>query len=345
LFFVLSGFLITGILLSTKDKPHYFKTFYARRTLRIFPVYYLFLLGMAAVFIAVPFMQEQFASLYAAQAWYWVYLQNSLSAFSTRKGFDAAFAGPFWSLAVEEQFYIFWPLLVWALDRRRLLFACIGLIALALALRLGIWFFEGTMYGQEVSYFSTFTRIDALAMGALVAIALSRDTAVVKNGRYSKALLFPSLIGLAVIVGCDRENSLWGNWPMVTVGLTLTGTASAGLLLYGLSSPASVGGQLLRMPWLMAVGKYSYAIYIFHGPVFRATNACLLNLGLRGPMFISAFAALAAGTTLALSLLSWHLVEKNCLALRPKFGKPLADFPAPQIVLGQVAERNTTGTR
>lgn len=111
LFFVLSGFLITRILISTKDSPRYFYNFYLRRTVRIFPLYYLFL--VIYYFIRPLLIPEATVPSAGEQAYYWLYLQD----FS--ETFDWLAKGPshYWSLAIEEHFYMFWPLLVFFLDK------------------------------------------------------------------------------------------------------------------------------------------------------------------------------------------------------------------------------------
>ncbi|HKW15841.1 MAG TPA: acyltransferase, partial [Candidatus Krumholzibacteria bacterium] len=124
LFFVLSGLLITTLLLDAKDAPHYFRTFYGRRALRIFPLYYGFL---AAYFLLVVHRGTTGDDhyLWHEQGWWWSYLDNWWLAFVRRTEPPNYFwTGPFWSLAVEEQFYLVWPALVLLLTRRRLTVVC-----------------------------------------------------------------------------------------------------------------------------------------------------------------------------------------------------------------------------
>src|SRR5580698_6867484 len=124
LFFVLSGFLITGILIDTKEAQNYFSSFYARRMLRIFPLYYAVLTLLVIV------------ALHPTQIYYYLYLSNWLILL--KDGWQPNVAGHFWSLAVEEQFYLIWPLCVWLLPKRyRLRFTLAGCV-FALMLRLGL---------------------------------------------------------------------------------------------------------------------------------------------------------------------------------------------------------------
>ena len=135
LFFVLSGFLITGILLDTKSGPHFFRNFYMRRVLRIFPLYYGFLI---VIFVLIPLaiqVGDKFQTLLDQQGWYWSYLINLPIAF---KGWSSVIIiDHFWSLAVEEQFYLFWPLVVFFSQRRQLIFICLACFVGSFGVRLG----------------------------------------------------------------------------------------------------------------------------------------------------------------------------------------------------------------
>jgi peptidoglycan/LPS O-acetylase OafA/YrhL len=313
LFFVLSGFLITSILLETKDAPGYFQNFYARRALRIFPLYYLFLAGVAVLFLAVPVMRDEYADVYASQAFYWVYLQNWLSALHSAAAFQPAFVSHLWSLAIEEQFYIFWPFLVWFLDRRSLLAACGALVGLSLAIRLAVASMDTSNSAQQLLYFSTVTRLDCLAMGAIAAIFLSVEASRQQLRFYSIALGVPSLVALQIMVA-NGPHGFWDNLPMATVGLTFTAAASVALLLHGLR-----GSSFLKWTALRTIGKYSYALYVFHWPVIIMTNALLTRAKITGMPFVLAFAPVATGTTFGLAYLSWHIIEKRCLAQKVRF--------------------------
>jgi peptidoglycan/LPS O-acetylase OafA/YrhL len=139
LFFVLSGFLITGILLEAKGKGGYLRTFYARRALRIFPLYYLVLVLCLVVAPRVMRMDSpEYRALFAKQGWLWFYVGNIKTAMGTEVcPFSAGWLqfDHFWSLAIEEQFYLVWPVLVLLLSRRGMMGVCWGLMAGALGLR------------------------------------------------------------------------------------------------------------------------------------------------------------------------------------------------------------------
>lgn len=158
LFFVLSGFLITRILLSTRGDTGYFKKFFARRSLRILPLYYFFLI---LFLFGVPWLTARETPPWHQQWYFWVFLQNAPMTF----GWEYAGPEPYWSLAVEEHFYLVWPLLVAFLNRKSLAQIAIAMVTVTPLLR---YFMLNA--DLEVYYFSL-TRFDALAGGALIAIA------------------------------------------------------------------------------------------------------------------------------------------------------------------------------
>src|SRR5262245_13745 len=123
LFFVLSGFLITGILLDSRGAPHYFRNFYIRRTLRIFPLYYGFLalwLGVLPLFYKWPNDVLKVVSIPVSPVWSWAYLTNIVQALHDDWRAGPPYTTHFWSLAIEEQFYLVWPTVVFLFSRRRL---------------------------------------------------------------------------------------------------------------------------------------------------------------------------------------------------------------------------------
>src|SRR5438445_1418758 len=163
-FFVLSGFLITGILYDAKESNHYFRNFYVRRVLRIFPLYY----GALIIFLVVlPWLRPgnpAVQSMTRDAVWYWTYLSNVRIA---HNGGDFGAIGHFWSLAIEEQFYLIWPVVVLALRRRQLQACCLACVIGALFVRVGL-----NVAGNETAAFVlTPARIDALAVGAYLALS------------------------------------------------------------------------------------------------------------------------------------------------------------------------------
>src|SRR6516164_2154040 len=168
LFFVLSGFLITGILYDASNKPHYFRNFYMRRLLRIFPLYYgvLVLVFFVAPLIP-PLRGPTLDYLVDHQTWAWLY---AINIYIAKQGdWSFSYLEHFWSLAIEEHFYIFWPVVVFVLARRpKLLIA----VSLAIALCAMLARLIGSLMG--LSWWTTYTltpfRLDGLALGAFLAV-------------------------------------------------------------------------------------------------------------------------------------------------------------------------------
>jgi peptidoglycan/LPS O-acetylase OafA/YrhL len=328
LFFVLSGFLITGILLDAKGAPGYFRAFYLRRVLRIFPLYYAYL---AVLFWVVPRVAPPGAVDVrpGSQAWLWTYLSNVL--FAREGGFHASpYAGHLWSLAVEEQFYLAWPLVVWVLPRRWLAAAAVALVAGAFALRLGI---HRTTFNATAAYVLTPARADALAAGALVAVGVRTPGAAARMRRAAPWALGASAAAVAAVwwhrgafFGGDPTVQVWGLGPLAL------GFAAVVVLALPLAGTSRLGG-LLSTPWLRAAGRYSYGLYVLHYPIFLAlegaglTSAVLATALGSEILGIVTFAALGGAASLAGALVSWHLLEKRFLALKDRvpYGRTAGD--------------------
>ncbi len=228
LFFVLSGFLITGILFDAKESPHRFRNFYARRALRIFPLYYGTLI---AVFGGLPWIvswTRGFDGVEDAGVWLWAYGTNILVALRGR-WFPLSH---FWSLAVEEHFYLIWPALIFSSDRKTSMRICAAVVAIALVTR--VWLvMEGACLA---AYCLTICRMDALAMGGLVALAIRGP-----GGRYAitpharKVALISGVALLALIVG--RSGFFFHDPAVQTVGYALLDLFFASMLALVVSSP------------------------------------------------------------------------------------------------------------
>ena len=197
LFFALSGLLITGILLDSRGHNGFFRSFYLRRTLRIFPLYYAFVAGI--VFVAAPlaWSAEWAADVRTGQWPYWLYVSNWTQPFKI----DVHGMTHLWSLAVEEQFYLIWPLLAYALGRRGLAKLAVAMIVTAPIIRYGL---RAGGLPIDATYFFTFARWDALAAGALLAAMIRDDRerawVVAWRGKLTLALV----AALAVLVVVQR---------------------------------------------------------------------------------------------------------------------------------------------
>jgi peptidoglycan/LPS O-acetylase OafA/YrhL len=318
LFFVLSGFLITGILLDARGARGYFRAFYLRRVLRIFPLYYAYL---AVLFWVVPRLAPGLEVKGETQGWLWSYLGNVLFA---REGSFAAspYTAHFWSLAVEEQFYLAWPLVVWVLPRRALAAACLALVAGAFALRWGI---HRTTFNATAAYVLTPCRMDALALGALMAVA-GREPAAWPAVRRAAPWVLAAAAAVVAMVWAVR-GAFFGGDPSVQVwAFTPLAAGFAALLVLAVDAPREAAlSRALRARPLAVAGRYSYGLYVLHYPVFMALEAAGLSAAVLADatgswwLGVAGFVLIAGVATFAAALLSWHLLERRCLAWKDLF--------------------------
>jgi peptidoglycan/LPS O-acetylase OafA/YrhL len=317
LFFVLSGFLITGILLDAKDSRHYFRNFYARRALRILPLYYGVVFALVVVMPLFHRSTEPLRMLQHYQAWYWFYGVNFIWRVP---GATPYYTGHFWSLALEEQFYLIWPVIVWRLDRVRLTHLCIGCVASALFVRLG--FVLLGRGGDVISFVPT--RMDTLALGALLALGTRSPrglTWLAGSGRWVG--LSAGVILVATFLSAD-------SWQFGAAVHQTVGYSASALMFAAVVGGATAGwaAPFFTHPVLRFFGKYSYGIYVFHwplmrvmGPVYAATASIPLVFG--SVLLRQMALLLIAGTmAVAVAMLSWHLYEKRWLALKRLFPSP-----------------------
>lgn len=309
LFFVLSGFLITGILLDTRQAPAYFRAFYARRMLRTFPLYFAYLAAMLLVILPLANHFGFFVQYRPEPLAYWLYLSNWTSPFENPLGGPLAHL---WSLAVEEQFYLAWPLAVRWAGPRALPALCVFLAAGSFAFR-NLWPLDPTF--PEVVYRWTPARIEPIAFGALVACAVRRPAWVSRIRTAAPyAATVAALALAAVIASCGSPANLCR--AMSRYGFT----ALAVLYALAVFRAATGGSNALRSPLLGQFGKYSYGVYVLHFPLalaamgFREAHGEVLGTGY-------ALASLAIGVPLSLAAaaFSWRFLEDPFLRLKERF--------------------------
>lgn len=322
-FFVLSGFLISGILLDSKGGKGYFKSFYARRVLRIFPLNYG---ALAVVFFILPLFRGPSlndAWLFSHQAWFWGCLQNWLMAGRGGNIPGGAWVGHFWSLGIEEQFYVFWPLLVLLCSRRGLVAVCSLLIAGSFCVR--VWMQSRGMDPGAI-YMSTPARLDLLAWGAIVA-ALARGPGGLP------ALLRPAKIafgcGVAVLLAAavvDRQPSLH-TFAMQRYGFSATGFLGAGLMVLLISLPPGTAlSKVFCHPVATWMGRRSYATYVIH---MFAVHSLRFSVGTRTVLAtgstvlgVLVTGACALAISVVLAEVSAKCLEEPALKLRKHFPIP-----------------------
>ncbi len=316
LFFVLSGYLITDILLHTRERARYFEGFYSRRALRIFPLYFLAIAVVAALGVVWRRTDNTHSLL-----WVVAFLTNVAQAWDLTR--DLGLLNHFWSLAVEEHFYLFWPLAVYALRAATLSRLCLALILTATALRTG-WVLLDPRHVEPYQlgpwYVLTPLRMDALAAGAWLAIygrcgpGLDRLRPAARWG----AALSASCLGIliAALGGDVGPNAK----AMATVGYTLLWLFFACTVVLAVTD-ARVRRLFSSAP-LVLLGRYSYGLYVWHFMVFVILFHS--NVGHRivpgdgaGPALIGT--AVAAAATAIAALVSFRVLEAPMLRLKRYF--------------------------
>jgi len=306
-FFVLSGFLITGILLRTKGAPGYFRNFYARRVLRIFPLYYL-VVGL------LLFALDRPATTGAEKASYLLYYQNVRYALCGEGTLDPARLIT-WSLAIEEQFYLVWPTVVWLCSRRALARVCIATIVVATALRLGL-----LAGGLQTTHFLTPCRLDTLAAGALLALVPPPPRWL---GVACAWLGFGGLLAIARLTGASFPPAI----PMQRWGLLAALAFAVGLLT--LARQPGLVASVCRFASLRALGQVSYCVYLVHFLVLDVLTRGVLALPdgtkqtIASVLPAQAIAALLGLCCLCgswlVAAISWRLFEAPILRLKRFF--------------------------
>jgi peptidoglycan/LPS O-acetylase OafA/YrhL len=262
LFFVLSGYLITGILYDTKGGAHFLRNFYVRRFLRIFPLYYGFL---ALWFVVLPRLYTWPEGFQTASSplWSWAYLTNVLQALQRHLGAAPTYTGHFWSLAVEEQFYIFWQIVVLLCRRRSLMRLCLASLGGSLLVRLGL-----VLAGNELAaYVLTPARMDTLGVGAFLALAARGPHGLARFRRWAWPVAAVAAMAFVAVLWIEMPPP-YQSLLVRTVGYTVLACLFGALLILAVTStPEAAMGRIFGHPSLTFFGRYSYALYIFHLPV------------------------------------------------------------------------------
>ena len=331
LFFVLSGFLITGILYDARDKPNYFRNFYMRRVLRIFPLYYGVLALVFFVAPLIPLLRGTMLDyLVERQAWAWLYAVNIYVAMHGE--WSLSYLNHFWSLSVEEHFYFFWPLVVFLLARRPR-----TLIAVSLAVSLCAMLARLTGSVMGLSWWTTGVltpfRLDGLALGAFLAVTARQPGGLERLVRNVPRVAV-GVGGLLVVTYVWRGlHSRQGLEMVIPARPAMILKLLACLLVWALVAPErSAISRFFRSRSMVFLGTYSYGLYVYHHFIsyYLSSNRTELELaqwlGSHGAA-IALQATLGASASLALAYMSYELFEKRFLRLKRLF--ETAKEPAP----------------
>lgn len=306
LFFVLSGFLITGILEDAKNAGGYFRKFYIRRALRILPAFY----GMLAVLAFVPGQNWSYLVLSI------FYLSNLAPLLHIRDTY-----GMFWSLAVEEHFYLFWPFLTFFLSRRGLLIVAYILLLASPLLRIA-WFHDPLPVGYHGF---TWLVLDGFAAGAILAL-VARDPRMTRTRFMLLSTASVLLCALLLIVGAPY--GIFTRRSLLGAALMLTACYLLFLGMVGFALLAGTGKRksLVNVRLLSFYGEISYGLYLVHWLVFVSYDAFVQHYATRMAAFHDSFCLLTlrfacvAALATFFAWISRKFYEERFLQLKSRFG-------------------------
>ncbi|GLC25530.1 acyltransferase family protein [Roseisolibacter agri] len=312
LFFVLSGFLITGILLDGRGAPGALRRFYARRARRIWPLYLLVLAILTSIALWTTWAADvERAAFRDAAPWLWTHTVNWYHARPFPTYHNPLGIAGYWSLAVEEQFYLAWPLLLLAVRRAWVGGLCLAIAAASLALRSGL-LVSGMSAGA--TYMMTVTRLDGLALGGWLAVC-ARDAARWAALRSLARPLIVSpmrgalaFLALAAIAWALDPSMRAGAAPVQLIVIPAGNLVAGWALVAAATAPA--GSPLARrLTWapLRWAGTVSYGLYLLHGPVLYFVDEVATRVVLDMPRLVQFLAAL--GLTAVLAAASWRWWE------------------------------------
>ncbi|GAB4555266.1 MAG: acyltransferase [Phycisphaerales bacterium] len=368
LFFVLSGFLITGILADARGKPGFFSSFYMRRVLRIFPLYYLIvafsflvLPNLGTVLAGAPGVSgstaelvqskiDRFGQVSGDEWYYWLYLSNFVVAKADT--FRHGILDVSWSLSIEEQFYVAWPLLLFFLGALRMRWVCLALLIIAPLFR--VWLLGRSvdpLFGGEPTLIDALMytpgRLEGIALGALLALHLRAGSGRFDPEKRLRSLAplckvaAPTLLVASLLVEWGRftgaADPLDATYNGVVFGVSLVAYGFCALFVLALlAKPGSRWYRLWTWAPLRSFGKYSYAIYLLHLPIRAVIRDLVYGPNFNGERFGDALVTFptvmgselpgqllfyipAFGACWLAGWLSWHCFEKHVLKLKRFF--------------------------
>lgn len=315
LFFVLSGFLITNILVANKHTNSGLRNFFLRRILRIFPLYYFAFVFFAFILpflFKVPYDVMFYKS---NQFWFWTFLQNWFFIFKHPEKYQLL--NHFWTIAVEEQFYIVWPFVVFFLiSQDNLIKFLITLFFLLLSLRIVLWITQPFHILFDTLF--TFSRIDGLIIGSIASLRYHQPK---PHFRIEKLIVGLFILNVLLVLSLKLINS---NTYYLNL-ILYPGIA----ILFGMIVITSIKKNecvylnlLLHSSSLTFFGKISYSLYVFHWPIFLLLS--FLNKNHRfidsdriiGKIVVS---LIASGLAVLVSYITYNLIEKKFLILKSSF--------------------------
>jgi peptidoglycan/LPS O-acetylase OafA/YrhL len=308
LFFVLSGYLIGGILIESRDSPDYFKAFYVRRAFRILPLYLLFCGCGTAVVMLLPALGRVVGHPMPL----WVYATFSQNFWLAHHSWDA-YMGETWSLAVEEQFYLTLPFIIRLVPRSRLPGTVAGLVVASVIGRTLMYLHYGSEWGTA-AYTLMPCRADALMLGALGALAVrdQRARRFMTECRWA----LPAAVALsgAAVAVLTAEGWTMSTRPMSTLGYTALAIFYLALLLWAVMRRGTWWAAVMRTRFLGGLGSLAYCLYLVHGSALNIASY-LMHGRLRGSGPDWPAAAIGLACAVGFSAVSWRYLESRMIGI------------------------------
>ncbi len=324
LFFVLSGYLITGILWVSYSNQHWWKNFYIRRSLRIFPLYYLSLAIIGVTAFGFGDVHRYFQHIWP----FALYLQNLPFAFTMSDLGSPARGDIYWSLAVEEHFYLVWPFLLFtARTLRQARLYCVAIFVLSFAFRI-----YGTSPAHEILFIpgNTLSRVGELAIGAYLALlAQDSQTTWDRATHYAPTIAILSFVTY-VALGCYTGTLAPVSRGMIVFGMPCVGILFGTVLMLCMRQGTWME-RCAETRWLRKLGKISYGVYIYHAlamPLAVAASMLVLPQSAHNA-FLGARFIFGALFSVGFALISFKFFESPFLILKDRFTQ--RRYPVPPL--------------
>lgn len=316
LFFVLSGFLITGILIDTVNKKNFLRSFYMKRVLRIFPLYYLCLIVFLIILPQIASINPLLEYYTDNQWWMWTYLQNWLFIFKPGTTTDALHH--MWSLAVEEQFYLFWPLIILLVRKPKWLLVLLSLALCAvIATRYLLWVYQI----ENLAYYNlyTFSRMDGICIGSMLALVLRINPEFLR--KYTSLIIF-ALAGFNFLFFFVNRYYDFTFPYLAIVGYTTFAVMFAIVVYEAVRKENRLVEFAFNNGFMRFFGKISYGLYVYHWPIYVFLSGVIVDWYATN-VSIKYSRLLSSGTcsliALVVSVISYRYFEQYFLKMKKRF--------------------------
>lgn len=320
LLFALSGLLITGILIETKEDKKYFKKFYMRRVLRIFPLYYLLIIGFTLYIYFITDRPQGFQYFKDHLGFFYTYTQNWSFIFYGAPA--ESHLNHTWSLAVDEQIYLVWPLLIWICKtKKQLIYLCAGLLIFSLCFRVGYiaWLANHKSPFPFPYFVHTLCRLDSFGAGALLYCLLKfRQQWLTKTKMV--LLCIGSFLTLVLFALLDNT-TYFTRYFMSNFGITVAGIHFTTWLYFAINRSYSFLNFVWGSKLLVYIGKISYSLYVYHLFLYNLLMPKLsqfLSLNFHSNSLLLA-TIICLIITFTVSILSYTYIEKPIIKLKRRF--------------------------